>query len=237
MLQDFFSARPDVELILSPENCGYACGNNLGLKKAEALGLEYCLIANSDITILTSDFLEQLVAAAGNLPACGLVGPKIILPDGRPQGPLPVTGIYNGIFPTRLRQYERATSVYATVGCFIFGATETFKRIGRLDETTFLYREETILAEKLKQIELRWYYLPTVLVRHDHVRKNTSVRSVVAHKRFEAESTVYYFRKYKNRSKSSIFIYRLLLAGKVAIFVVGTAGVSMARRFLRRTTS
>ncbi len=228
----FFANRPDVHLILSPTNGGYACGNNLGLKKAVELGLEYCIIANSDIAFLTVDFLEQLVQAARTLPNCGLIGPRVVLPDGRPQGPLPETGVLNGVIPWPSARCDQTSSVYATVGCCLFGPTTVFNLLGFLDENTFLYREEIILAERLRQHGLFWYYLPAVVVRHDHVRKMAATKTILLHKKFEAESTVYYFRHYRHRSAFAVLTYRTLLAAKVGVVLV----LSFVSRTVARCT-
>ena len=237
LLKVFFAECTDVHLILSESNGGYARGNNLGLKKAAELGLEYCLIANSDIAFLTANFLEQLIEAARTLPDCGLIGPRVVLPNGNPQGPLPVSGIINSVMPLPLARCNRTKPVYATVGCSIFGSTEVFHQIGLLDEATFLYREENILAERLSHHGLLWYYLPDVVVRHDHVRKMDSISNILLHKKFEAQSTVHYFRCYKNRSEAAVFAYRLLLAAKVAAYIFISLGFRMAERFSRSSVT
>jgi hypothetical protein len=58
-----------------------------------------------------------------------------------------------------------------------------------------------------------------VVVRHDHVRKTDSVSRIRLHKKFEAESTVYYFRRYKRRSAIAIAVYRVLLAAKTGALI------------------
>jgi GT2 family glycosyltransferase len=222
-LREYFAGRADAELLLSETNTGYARGNNLGLRWALERGFSHCLIANSDIEFLTSDFAERLILAAQTLPRCGLIGPRVVLPNGKPQGPLPETGVWNSVMPMTTAVHATTARVYATVGCCIFGATAVFARIGFLDETTFLYREEIALAEKLRHQDLNWYYLPDVLVRHNHARKLDSVKKVIRHKAFEAESTIHYFRHYKHRTEAVIFTYRVLLGIKTAIFVLFVA--------------
>lgn len=234
ILRAFFAGRPDALLILNSVNRGYAAGNNVGLRRAAELGVEYCLIANSDIAILTPDFVERLVGAARTLPQCGLIGPRVVLRTGRPQGPLPETGIWNGVVPTSTPDYSVTREVYSTVGCCIFGATAVFAQVDFLDEGTFLYREEIILAERLRRRGLRWYYLPEVRVRHDHVRKLDSVEKIVRHKQFETESTIRYFRDYKQRSPFAIAVYRGLIALKTAAFICFVASRRALPARLRR---
>jgi GT2 family glycosyltransferase len=229
-LTAFFSSRSDVQLIFSDSNGGYARGNNLGLKKAAELDIDYCLIANSDIAFLTADFLEQLIQAACSLPGCGLIGPKVVLPNGKPQGPLHQMGVLSSFIALPPQEITTTEPVYATVGCCIFGATKTFEAIKFFDEATFLYCEELILAERLRKSGLSWYYVPAVSVQHNHVRKMNSIGRMLLHKKHEAQSAIYYFRRYKNRSEAAVLAYRLLLSAKVAIYILVVLGSQIIAR-------
>ena len=224
LLERYFAEKEDALLVLSDENGGYARGNNIGIREAARMGIEYCLIANSDIAFRTEDFLERLLHAFRSLPACGLIGPRVVLPDGRPQGPLPELGILNGVIPTRIEEVTSTSVVYATVGCCIFGSTRAFHDAGLLDEETFLYREEVILAERLRTSGLNWYYLPEVEVLHNHRRKAASVARLLLHKKHELRSTVLYLRVYRRRSEAAILAYRVLFALKLAFYVALVAG-------------
>jgi GT2 family glycosyltransferase len=216
-LTAYFAGRSNCHLLLNRENRGYAAGNNTGLRFAAKHGFDFCLIANSDIEFLTPDFLEHLVAAARSLPQCGLIGPRVVFPDGRPQGPLPVLGLATAIFPVAVQSVTSVTPVYATVGCCILGSSQTFGQLGFLDEGTFLYREEVILAERLVEHGLRWYYLPDVVVQHNHERKVRSLGAFLFHKRHEKVSTIYYFERYRHRRWGAILCYRVLLWGKTLV--------------------
>ncbi len=110
----FFTGRTDSELLLNAANDGYASGNNLGLQRAAALGHDYCLIANCDIAFVSENIFDRLIEAARILPKCGLIGPRVVLPNGRPQGPLPVMGILNAVFPIPIAEVRTVAPVYAT---------------------------------------------------------------------------------------------------------------------------
>jgi GT2 family glycosyltransferase len=70
-LRETAAALPACRLILSPENLGFAAGNNLGL--AAARGRDVVLV-NSDV-VVTPGWLERLLACADAHPGAGLVGP------------------------------------------------------------------------------------------------------------------------------------------------------------------
>lgn len=224
LLERHFADKEDALLVLSDVNGGYARGNNIGIREAARMGIEYCLIANSDIAFRTEDFVERFSQAFRSLPGCGLIGPRVVLPDGRPQGPLPELGILNGVIPTRVEEVTATSVVYATVGCCIFGSTRAFQDAGLLDEDTFLYREEVILAERLRFAGLNWYYLPEVEVLHDHRRKTASVARLLLHKKHERQSTILYLRAYRRQSEAAILAYRVLFALKLALYVALVAG-------------
>ena len=190
LLERYFTGKDDAVLVLSDVNGGYARGNNSASGKRRGGASRYCLIANSDIAFRTEDFVERLTQAFRSLPRCGLIGPRVVLPDGRPQGPLPEVGILNAVIPTRIEEVTATSEVYATVGCCIFGSTQAFQDAGLLDEDTFLYREEVILAERLRAAGLSWYYLPEVDVLHNHRRKTESVARLLLHKGHEYRTRI-----------------------------------------------
>jgi len=87
---------PQVLLIASPRNDGYAAGNNLGLRALGFTDLNdkspsphhsisspptYALLLNPD-TVLPKNALAEMVAYMEAHPQCGVAGPKILLPDG-----------------------------------------------------------------------------------------------------------------------------------------------------------
>jgi GT2 family glycosyltransferase len=72
---------PQIELIVSPKNVGFAKGNNLGIAKARG---EYILLLNSDIE-LVEDAIVPLLHYMQQSPSVGVVSPMLIYPDGRIQ--------------------------------------------------------------------------------------------------------------------------------------------------------
>ena len=78
---DFKAEFPSIKLLISAENLGFAGGNNLGIKYATG---NLLLLLNSD-TILTEDSISKSAAAfrAGN--KIGVLGCKMIFPDGKIQ--------------------------------------------------------------------------------------------------------------------------------------------------------
>ena len=55
---------PQVQIIASQENLGYASGNNLGMQKAIGQGCDFFFLVNND-TRLSPDCVSVLVSADG----------------------------------------------------------------------------------------------------------------------------------------------------------------------------
>jgi GT2 family glycosyltransferase len=64
---------PEINLIKSEQNLGFAGGNNLGVRVAKG---EYFLFINNDVEV-PANFLEPLVAVLENNSSVGMVSPKI----------------------------------------------------------------------------------------------------------------------------------------------------------------
>ncbi len=70
---------PEVELLETGANLGYAGGNNVGIRCALAMGAEYICLLNNDV-VVEPTFLRELVRAALTDPQVALLGPKILAP-------------------------------------------------------------------------------------------------------------------------------------------------------------
>lgn len=88
VLHDLYSGCDMVDVISSPENLGFASGNNLGFQYARSrFSPDYIVVMNNDVIITQPDFEERIAShmAASNVDVCG---PDIHTPDGHHQNPL-----------------------------------------------------------------------------------------------------------------------------------------------------
>ena len=67
---------PEVAVLKNSVNQGYAEGNNVGIRYALGLYVDYVVLLNNDTEVRT-DFLSYLVAEAESDTAIGIVGPKM----------------------------------------------------------------------------------------------------------------------------------------------------------------
>ena len=77
----FLKEFPQIKLVKSTINGGFACGNNLGIERACG---EYILLLNSD-TILTEDSISKCMHYLKNYQNGAVLGCRMIFPDGKIQ--------------------------------------------------------------------------------------------------------------------------------------------------------
>ncbi len=147
------TAFPQAHIIRNGKNVGFARANNVGIEHSQG---EYILLLNSDTLVLPGS-LDALLSAAER-PMVGVVGPKLLNPDGSFQASgndfptllsevLLLTGLARWIYGPSFPSYSAQTSS-SSRGCdWIGGACLLARRaaveqVGRLDTTYFMYVEE-----------------------------------------------------------------------------------------------
>jgi GT2 family glycosyltransferase len=238
---------PQVRLIASPENLGYARGNNVGA--AAALG-RYLFLLNPD-TVVQTEALPRLVAYLDAHPTVGAVGPQLLWPDGTIQSSrrcFPTLGtlfwestLLEQWFPGNryARRYRLVeTPAYQTqqvdwvVGAAILIRREAWQQVGPIDETFFMYFEETDWCRRAALAGWATHYLPAAQVIH---YEGKSSQQVVADRtlRFQ-HSKLRYTQKYFGRGWAVLL--RLFLWATFAIqwLEEGLKWLTGHRRPLRR---
>lgn len=131
-------------------NTGFSGGNNVGIQYAVDQGAEYVLLLNND-TVVEPDFLDILVCAALTREKVGIVGGKIKYysePDKIWYG----GGGYNRengyVWHERYNQTDTGNTgevkeeTFVT-GCLMLIPVSVLDKVGLLDESFFLYAEDT----------------------------------------------------------------------------------------------
>lgn len=205
-------------LVLASFNYGYAKGNNIGLKLAKSLRVNWAIVMNNDV-VLEESVVNTLLNVARSDRKIAVVGPKIVGLDGKKQGPFGKPGLYDRVFypllypvlyplkklAKRLRLSKSISTQnnviypYRIMGCFFLLNLDAMEKVGWFDEGTFLYGEELILSEKLLRHGYRVAYTERTYVKHIH----EATTSQLGKKRdfMQLESELYYFRKYRGYGK------------------------------------
>jgi GT2 family glycosyltransferase len=171
ILADLLSKEPAVELIKLESNLGTTVSRNLALVQAKGA---FVLVLDSDAYI-DGSALGQLVREVELDGSIGILAPRLIFPDGRPQ-------LSTDRFPTlgrkinrffRLRSMElgldcgeRRDVDYAISACWLLRRS-TFELVGKLDEKIFYAPEDADYCLRVWKYGLRVVYTPSVNVVHD----------------------------------------------------------------------
>jgi len=185
---------PDVELIESKTNLGFAAGVNLAASRAEA---EYLLLLNPD-TIILDHAVDTIFEFARKNPAHGIYGGRIVNSDGSTDPmscwgqpslwsmasfALGLTTLFrhNAFFdPESLGSWQRDTirEVGAITGCFLLANAELWRRLDGLDERYFMYGEDVDFARRALSLGFRPILCPEARLLHEGGRSS----STTAHK-------------------------------------------------------
>lgn len=206
---------PQVTLIESPANRGYAAGNNIGIAQARG---EYLLIVNPDIAIFKGA-VETMVAYLEEHRDVALIGPKLINPDGSTQisayrFPSLVIPIYRrtplGRLPWArkpLRRYlmtdwdhSHNKPVDWVLGACMLVRRSALDKVGSMDERFFLYFEDIDWCRRFWKAGFAVHYLADVDLVHYHKRQSAESPGFAGvfswATRVHIASAIKYFAKY-----------------------------------------
>jgi GT2 family glycosyltransferase len=164
---------PDIELIQTGVNLGFAGGNNAGIRYALNHGADYVWLLNND-TVVAPDALTALVAAARQEPKAGMLGSKIYYfdePDrlwfagGWINYRIARTG-HIGSGETDAGRYDTLRETDYITGCSLLVPRDVIESVGLMDERFFLLFEETDWNERTRRSGWKILYVPASRVRH-----------------------------------------------------------------------
>jgi len=203
---------PNVKLIKSNENLGFAKGNNLAIRQCVG---RYIALVNPDVIVLPgcldtlADFLDQN-------PKVGNVGPRVLNPDGTLQSSCrrfptlwnnfcTATTLASVFKRTRFFAgehmlffpHDRTLAVDVLVGCFSMIRREAFEAVGLLDEGLFMYGDDVDWCRRCWNAGWEVVFFPGAKAIHDRgsITAAYPVRFALAQQR----SILYYWAKHHGR--------------------------------------
>ena len=216
------SSFPEVRLIRSPVNLGFAAGNNLA---ARQLDTDLLAFLNND-TRTDPRWLDELVRSVTEASDVACAGGRILSWDGRT-----VDFIGGGATLTGLGiqfGYGQPASVDAPAGDILFacGGSMIVKRdpylqVGGLDDDYFLFYEDVDLGWRFWLAGYRVRYAPGAIMYHRHhggTRRFEDERLAVLYER-NALYTIY--KNYDDRHLAAVLPAALLLAAERATVLSG----------------
>ncbi|MBN1846504.1 MAG: glycosyltransferase family 2 protein [Sedimentisphaerales bacterium] len=174
---------PEVILIRNDENLGFSRANNLGLARSRG---RYVALINSDV-VVRPDCLTHLYDYMERHPEVGMLGPRILNPDGSLQvscrhfpsvwnNLCQILGL-NRLF-SRSRRFSEPFMHYwphdavhdidVLSGCFWFVRREALRQVGGLDERFFIYGEDIDWCRRFHEKGWKVRFLPEAQAVHYH---------------------------------------------------------------------
>ena len=246
-----------IDVINSGKNGGYAYGNNYGAKYLiEKYNVDLICILNPDTYFEDEDMLK--IKEAFSSSEYVMLGAKTTDMEGnfskRQYWKIPKfkDELFDCFFITRkikkkndvlnISSKEKIVEVPVIPGCFFVIKSDVLKEIGYLDENTFLYYEENILASKLEKRGYKRGIITDVVVKSD--RNNSSTNEISKNGqnlKFTIESKKYYHNNYLNLNtlqkiildigmKFSIFENKIIIKFKNNKLVIGNEGKNEKNR-------
>jgi N-acetylglucosaminyl-diphospho-decaprenol L-rhamnosyltransferase len=232
---------PEVDLVVSPENLGFAAATNLGARRGRS---PYLLALNPD-TAVTEGALDKVLTVLGAHPEVAVVGPRLLRPDrsldhaARRSFPTPLSalGHFSGLgrragATGRLAAYRApevdSGPVDAVNGAFMLMRRASFQEAGGFDEGYWMYMEDLDLSYRLRQRgQLSWYE-PSAMVLHVKGGTVNGPRPTRLNWHFHRGMGRFYRQHYApQRSAALNALVYLGIAAKLA--------TSIAQSFLRRS--
>jgi len=173
---------PTVRLIQNQENLGYTYPNNQAMQLAKG---RFISLLNPDTLVHASAF-EKLCDFLESHPEVGIVGPKVLNPDGTLQAPcrrgdsrpwavisyftglgklFPDKAFFNGYLLTHLPE-DQINPVDGVSGSCMLIRREVVDQIGYLDERFFAYQEDADYCLRARQAGWQVYYDPEAQITH-----------------------------------------------------------------------
>lgn len=162
-----------IRVISNPDNRGVAAGNNQGIRAALEAGCQSVLLINND-----TEFEPALIATLDtgfDAHAVEMTCPKIMywdLPDriwaagGTFQPWRGYRSVHVGLDETDRGQYDRARLISYVPTCCVLIKRGVFQKIGMMDESYFVYWDDTDFMYRAMRSGVRLIYLPNVKLMH-----------------------------------------------------------------------
>jgi len=230
---------PNVKVIASEENIGFAAGNNRAA--AEAKG-EFLLFLNPD-TLVMSGAINQMRSFLESNARAGAVGCRLLNTDGTIQQSFWMRFpdirwlLCRALFLDKLLWRSSVTAavlldrpirVGHLLGACLMMPSDVFRSLRGFNESYFLYCEETDLCYRLWKNGYEVYYLPSGTVVH---LGQQSTRNAAYWTNVQLQLSTYAFIM---RNGSAAFYRRTMAKVAILIGAVGRLALWTARMLLRR---
>jgi len=207
-------------LIRNKKNVGFCKANNQILKIIKS---DFILFLNPD-TVLTKDAIDKMMEYLRANIEIGIIGPKVLYPNGKLQYtmfsfPTIWTIFSSALFLDKLfpkskifnkkdlgyLDHSKIRLVDAVSGCCLLLKKEVYNEIGRLDEK-FFYMDDIDFCYRAKNKGWKIIYFPKSIIYHYGGMSSKGNRYAPAY--FSRTSKIKYF--HKHGTKKEVFLLKII---------------------------
>jgi GT2 family glycosyltransferase len=163
---------PEVAVLETGANLGFAGGNNIGMRYALESGAAYLFLLNND-TVVDPQVLNSFIDALTYLGKEAILGSKIYYYFEQNRIWYAGTKWENNGFKhlgmgetDDGQKFNRLTETAYACGCALFVSRTILEKIGFFDEKFFAYFEETDFCYRAKAAGFRSFFVPAAVVWH-----------------------------------------------------------------------
>lgn len=237
---DQISARfPQAEILVNPNNLGFARGMNAGIRHALEQGVEYIFIANND-TLLAPTMLERLVKQA-QIGQASVVAPVIFYASdperiwsagaGHNNLTLEVSSDQRGETISSLRNDPYPVEFVTACGMLVHHSC--FETVGLFDERFFMYYEDSDFSLRVRRAGYHILVDPQAHMWHK-VATSSGGSDSPTERYWMARSSLIYFRKHTQPIQWLIIgPYRFGSALKTTLRLLFGGNVAAVRAYWR----
>lgn len=213
-------AHPDVQVVANTENVGFAAANNQGVARGSG---RYVMLLNSD-TVAPPGAIDALVGFADAHPGAGVVGPRLVNPDGTYQsGPTPFPSLWNETLAVTGLGRRLLTPAYPSApahralvarqadyvgGACMLARRDAIAQVGGLDEGYFMYSEEPDWCWRMRRAGWDVWYTPDAEIIHHGGQSTSQQRHAMTIALYR--SKVRFLRRYRGaataRAAAAVFV-------------------------------
>jgi len=194
-------------LIKSPENLGFAGGNNVGIKFTLKSGCDFILILNND-TVVDPNILKKFLNVWGELENPGAVSgiicyynsPDKIWFGGAKWEWVKIRFKINEKFPQKILKTD-----YICGAC-LFTNKEVIQKVGLFDERFFLIWEDSDWSYRTRKKGYTLYILPDVKIFHKTAQSFGSYQTFLCQYYFIRNQFLFFYKYYNSFYRFFYFI-------------------------------
>jgi len=229
-------------LIANDDNRGFGRAQNQALKTFAG---RYLLMLNPDARMAGTDCLARLISFADSEPKTGIIGIRILNPDGSLQFsarhfPTLGAGLFRNTFLGRLfpknrfvRQYlmadwnhDEVRDVDWVSGAAMAVRREALEDIGLLDEAFFMYCEDVDICYRAHQKGWRVCYFPQSVVTH-RIGAASDMAQIRMFYEFHRSMRLFFYKHYASEWPFYLrLVVTLGFAARAGVFI----GIYLIRR-------